>query len=137
MYDSSQILEKVHIRSMTSLRSVLAFNMKTQRGILGLTQAQLAERVNTSANYIALIETEKKFPTPEKLEKIAEALEIDTPDLFSTQSCPIPEFGTLAMAQKRILSGISEVLSFEFKGLRQKSAQYTGNNAHNKAKRRS
>jgi len=108
--------------------------MKAQRGILGLTQAQLAERVNTSANYIALIETEKKFPTPEKLEKIAEALEIDTPDLFLTQSSPILEFGTLAMAQKRILSGISEVLSFEFKELRQKTAQYTDNNVHNEAK---
>ena len=104
---------------MTSLRSVLAFNMKAQRSILGITQAQLAERVNTSANYIALIETEKKFPTPEKLEKIANALEIDTPDLFSTKSSPIPEFGMLAMAQKRILRGISEVLSLEFKELRQ------------------
>ena len=62
---------------MTSLRSVLAFNMKDQRHILGITQAQLAERVNTSTNYIALIESEKKFPTPEMLELIAAALEID------------------------------------------------------------
>jgi len=119
---------------MTSLRSVLAFNMKTQRGILGITQAQLAERVNTSANYIALIETEKKFPTPEKLEKIADALEIDAPDLFSTKSSPVPEFGTLVMAQKHILNGISEVLSLEFKELRQKSPHYTDANVNNETK---
>lgn len=112
-------MRKAQIRSMTSLRALLALNMKAQRGFLGITQAQLAERVNTSANYIALIETEKKFPTPEKLEKIAKALEIDTPDLFSTKPSPIPEIGTLAMAQKQILNGISEVISNSFKELRQ------------------
>jgi len=120
---------------MTSLRSVLAFNMKTQRGILGITQAQLAERVNTSANYIALIETEKKFPTPEKLEMIASALEIDAPDLFVTKSSPMPELRTLAIAQKQILSGITEVLSLEFKGLRQKILHYTDTKKNNKTKR--
>jgi transcriptional regulator with XRE-family HTH domain len=73
---------------MISLRSVLAFNMKAQRQILGITQAGLAERVNTSTNYIALIETEKRFPTSEMLERIAAALEIEPPALFSTKTYP-------------------------------------------------
>jgi len=99
---------------MTSLRSVLAFNMKAQRYILGITQAQLAEKVDTSTNYIALIESKKSFPTPEMLERIAVALEIDAPALFSTKSYPMPEAGTLAELQEKILSDLSEVISHHF-----------------------
>jgi transcriptional regulator with XRE-family HTH domain len=70
---------------MTSLRTALAQNMKAGRQILGISQAQLAERVNTSANYIAQIETEKRFPTPEMLERIATALEIEPTALFTAE----------------------------------------------------
>ena len=100
---------------MTSLRSILAFNMKAQRHILGITQAQLAERVNTSTNYIALIESEKKFPTPEMLERVAAALEIDAPTLFSTKSYPsLPAPGTYAELQRKILNDLSEVITYRF-----------------------
>ena len=107
---------------MTDLRSVLAFNMKAQRHILGITQAQLAERVNTSTNYIALIESEKSFPTPEKLEKIAAALEIDAPALFSTKSYPLPEAGTLSELREKVLSDVSEVISHRFKRFERENA---------------
>jgi transcriptional regulator with XRE-family HTH domain len=62
--------------------------MKERRRILGITQAQLAERVNTSTHYVGQIELENKFPTPEMLERIAAALEIDSPQLFSMASFP-------------------------------------------------
>ncbi|GHT96871.1 hypothetical protein FACS1894141_7380 [Spirochaetia bacterium] len=71
---------------MTSLRALLAYNMKERRRILSITQAQLAERVGTSTHYIGQIELENKFPTPEMLERIAAALEIDSPQLFSMNS---------------------------------------------------
>jgi len=100
---------------MTSLRSVLAFNMKAQRYILEITQAQLAERVNTSTNYIALIESKKSFPSPEMLERIAAALEIDAPVLFSTKSYPLPEAGTLAELQEKVLNDISEIITHRFR----------------------
>jgi transcriptional regulator with XRE-family HTH domain len=106
---------------MTSLRAVLAFNMKDQRHILGITQVQLAEKVNTSTHYIGMIESEKKFPTPEMLERIAAALEIDAPALFSTRSYPTPEGGTLAKFQEQILSDISEVLSHRIRELGRKA----------------
>ena len=99
---------------MTSLRAVLTFNMKAQRHILKITQAQLAERVDTSTNYIALIESEKSFPTPEMLERIAVALEIDAPALFSTKSYPLPEAGTLAELQEKVLNDLYEVISHRF-----------------------
>jgi len=100
---------------MTSLRSVLAFNMKVQRQVLGITQAKLAEKVNTSTHYIGMIESEKKFPTPEMLERIAAALEIDAPALFSIKSYPASETGTIAKFQEYVLNDIAQVLAYRVK----------------------
>jgi transcriptional regulator with XRE-family HTH domain len=86
--------------------------MKEQRRILGITQAQLAERVDTSTHYIGQIELENKFPTPEMLERIAAALEIDSPQLFSMASFPaeiIRHFqeGLLADVESAVISAIN------------------------------
>jgi transcriptional regulator with XRE-family HTH domain len=64
-------------------------NMREQRRILGISQATLAERVNTSTHYIAMIELERKTPSLPMIERIAEALRIDSPELFSMQSIPV------------------------------------------------
>jgi len=71
---------------MTSLRALLSCNIKKRRRILGYSQAKLAEKAETSAHYIAQIEQENKFPSPEMLERIAAALEFDSPQLFSMES---------------------------------------------------
>jgi transcriptional regulator with XRE-family HTH domain len=102
---------------------VLAVNMKVQRRILGITQAQLAERVNTSTNYIALIETEKKFPKPEMLERIAAALEIDPPALFAAEVRPPAKAETMAKVQKQILGDIAKFVSYRIKQLEQEIPQ--------------
>jgi len=73
---------------MTNLRQVLALNMKEKRSKLGLSQAKLAEKINTAPTYIAMIELEKKFPSVEMLERIASALLMDTTELFSVKSLP-------------------------------------------------
>jgi transcriptional regulator with XRE-family HTH domain len=100
---------------MTSLRAVLAFNMKDHRSVLGITQAQLAERVNTSTNYIALIETQKKFPTPEMLERIAAALEIDATALFAPVTRRRNQSENMARLRNLILGDISRAVSIRFK----------------------
>jgi len=71
---------------MTNIRDILAKNMKAYRNALGLSQARLAEKVDTSTHYIGMIEVKKNFPSPEMLERIATALGIDTLDLFSAES---------------------------------------------------
>jgi transcriptional regulator with XRE-family HTH domain len=68
---------------MTDIRAVLASNMKRQRKKLEISQAKLAERIDTAPNYIAMIETRKQFPSPEMIGKIAFALDVDSIDLFS------------------------------------------------------
>jgi transcriptional regulator with XRE-family HTH domain len=106
---------------MNSLRTVLAVTMKKQRRVLGITQAQLAERVSTSANYIALIETEKKFPKPEMLERIAAALELDPPALFTSETRPLSEAEMLARAQKQILGDVTKAVACRIRQLGQET----------------
>lgn len=68
---------------MTNLRQLLAFNIKQNRHRLGFSQARLAEKAETSTQYIAMIELGRKFPSPEMLDRLAAAMEIDNLDLFS------------------------------------------------------
>jgi len=92
---------------MTNIRDILAKNMRAYRNALGFTQAKLAENVNTSTHYIGMIEAKKKFPSPEMLERIAAAMEIDTIDLFSTE-INLPE--TMKTYRKAALKNIKNLL---------------------------
>ena len=101
---------------MTSLRALLSQNIKQQRKIQGITQANLAEKVGTSTHYIGQIELGNKLPTPEMLERIAEALKIDSPQLFSMNSFPadaIKQFqeGLIADVETAVVSAINSRLS--------------------------
>jgi transcriptional regulator with XRE-family HTH domain len=88
---------------MTNIRDILAKNMKAYRNALGLSQAKLAEKVDTSTHYIGMIETRNNFPSPEMLERIAAALGIDTLDLFSAEK-NLPE--TIKTCRKLALKDI-------------------------------
>jgi len=73
---------------MTSLRDILAFNLKENRKKCGFSQAKLAEIANITTQYVAMIEVSRKFPTPEMLDRIAKALEIETYELFIVKPSP-------------------------------------------------
>jgi transcriptional regulator with XRE-family HTH domain len=81
--------------------------MKENRRKLGLSQAKLAEKADLSTQYIAMIELKRKFPSPETLEQIAKALEIDTPELFSM---PPSLARTLKKLHKEILIDLEHKL---------------------------
>jgi transcriptional regulator with XRE-family HTH domain len=102
--------------------------MKSRRQILGISQAQLAERVNTSTNYIAQIETKMRFPTPEMLERIAVALGIDPPALFTTEIRPVTEVEVLLKAHKEILNDFTKLVTCRMKQLGQETPQFPGPN---------
>ena len=70
---------------MTNIRTVLAINMKTRRKDLNISQAELAEIIGTSPNYISKIEAEKQFPSVQMIENLARALLCDSVDLFSIE----------------------------------------------------
>ena len=92
---------------MTNLIKLIAFNMKENRRILGISQAVLAERLNTSTNYIAMIELGRKTPSLIMLERIAIALEIDPPELFSMRK--VPEV-SLKKLKKTVLEDIEKAV---------------------------
>jgi transcriptional regulator with XRE-family HTH domain len=73
---------------MASIREVLAANLKEYRRRSGLSQDKLAEQADISCQYLATVETCRKFPTPEVLERLAAALNIETHLLFEVPSTP-------------------------------------------------
>jgi len=106
---------------------LLSHNIKERRRILGITQEKLAERVETSTHYIGQIELGNKFPSPEMLERIAGALGIDSPQLFSMNSFPAEALklfqeGLLADLETAVLGAIgSRIADFQrtYKGAEQ------------------
>ncbi|GAB6392598.1 MAG: helix-turn-helix transcriptional regulator [Treponematales bacterium] len=100
---------------MTDLRRLLADNMKMYRGALGLSQAKLAEKISSAPNYIALIEMKKRFPSPDKLEQIAAALEVDTTQLFSKKPS---EEETIRKLRANIITDIEKVIDLRLRELK-------------------
>ena len=88
------------------IREILALNLKLNRRKCGLTQEKLAEKAGISSNYLSMVEISKKFPTPEMLDRLAEALEIDTIQLFDV-SCS-PEERALLHLEKSIIDNINK-----------------------------
>ena len=67
------------------LRTVFVSNIKKYRKEKSMSQMLLAEKCSTSTSYIGEIEIEKKFPSIEMVQKIAEALEIQPYKLFMSK----------------------------------------------------
>jgi len=53
-----------------------------------LSQPKLAELANLSTHYVASIETSRKFPTPDVIERLAKALGIASHELFLVSPTP-------------------------------------------------
>jgi len=95
------------------IREILALNLKLNRRKCGLTQEKLAEKAGISANYLSMVEISKKFPTPEMLDRIAKALDIDTIQLFDTSSTS--EERALLHLEKSIISNIEQLVTVTIK----------------------
>lgn len=58
------------------LREIFSNNIKFYRTKNKMSQQELAERCETATNYISEIETGRKFPSIEMIEKLATVLEV-------------------------------------------------------------
>ncbi len=67
---------------MNSLKSKFGKRLKELRRSAKLTQEQLAEIVNIEPPNISKIECGMHFPQPDKIEKIASALNVEVKELF-------------------------------------------------------
>jgi len=93
---------------MSSIKEVLAKNLKINRMRLDLTQEKLAEKAGISTHYLAMIELARKFPSADMLERLAAALEIEGHELFNMPS--LVE-NALERLQESIVSNIERVVS--------------------------
>jgi transcriptional regulator with XRE-family HTH domain len=64
------------------LRTIFGKNVRIYRNRRNWSQADLAENANISINFLGDIERGKKWPHPETLTKLADALEIRVFELF-------------------------------------------------------
>ena len=101
---------------MTELQYHLSKNMKAYRKKLGLSQEILAEKVGTAPNYISLIEQGRKFPSPQMLERIANALNIHSIELFSQEYIPNAQ---IDQVQQEILDGVKSAINNAFNHIKQ------------------
>jgi transcriptional regulator with XRE-family HTH domain len=93
---------------MAGIRDILANNLKKYRRKCGISQAKLAEKAGISTQYLAMIELSRQFPTPEVLDRIAEALNIETHQLFAVP--PSPE-EAMERLHRDIICDIRQVFS--------------------------
>ncbi|MCL2243623.1 MAG: helix-turn-helix transcriptional regulator [Treponema sp.] len=82
-------------------------NLKQFRQARGWSQAFLAEKTETSTNYIGMLENSVKFPSSEMVQRLAYALDIDPTDLFLKEINPIL---TMKKYQKAALEDIQVLL---------------------------
>jgi DNA-binding XRE family transcriptional regulator len=80
---------------MARQQSIFVQNLRKHRRKCGFTQAQLAEKVNVSTHHIGMIELSRNNPTLELVERIADALNIKTYELFIDPLSPNVELERL------------------------------------------
>jgi transcriptional regulator with XRE-family HTH domain len=84
--------------------------MKRCREILKLSQMTLAERVGCSTTLIGNIETLKRFPSPDNLNAIADALKVHPSELFAEESQAIERMQSMAELRERLEQGMKQIL---------------------------
>ena len=95
-----------------SIREILALNLKEYRRKSGFTQEKLAENAGISANYLSMVEISRKFPTPEMLDRLAKALNIQTFQLFDPSATPS---GALLHLEQSIVENIEKIIKTSIK----------------------
>jgi transcriptional regulator with XRE-family HTH domain len=112
---------------MTKIRDLLASNIRKYRHARGWSQAKLAERVDTSAHYIGMLETKTKYPSPEMVERLAAALNIDSTDLFRSDLDPDETIKSLQKAILEDMGGlVGDFVSAQIKTLDEGTAKTPG-----------
>ena len=74
------------IKNDQALRLIFGFKIKHRRLQAGKSYQELAQATGLSVSYLSDIEKGKKYPKPDKIQKLALALKMDYNDLVSTRS---------------------------------------------------
>jgi len=91
---------------MKATKELLGERIRELRKIRGLTQEQLAELVDVEQKHVSRLELGKSFPTIERLEKIAVALNVQLRDFFEFIHLADPDTRTNSINE--MLKGLNE-----------------------------
>ncbi|MDR2796972.1 MAG: helix-turn-helix domain-containing protein [Treponema sp.] len=86
-----------------TIKDTLGRNIKILRARRGLSQADLSEKADISINFLSNIERGIKFPQPDMLSKLANALGVEVNKLFLENIAPDDD--------KELLNHMSEDLT--------------------------
>jgi transcriptional regulator with XRE-family HTH domain len=90
-----------------TFQELFIINIKEFRKSHKISQAKLAEMCESSQAYIAEIEVGKKFPSPEMIERIASAFDIESYCLFQNTSA-VHDRALTPLQRNEIASAIYE-----------------------------
>ena len=82
-----------------NLRQILSKNIKSLRVRRSLSQIELAEKADISIPFLSNIERSNKWPHPDTLVKLAQALDVDVYMLFQENTAPLPDNAQKILAQ--------------------------------------
>ncbi len=91
---------------MKTTKELLGERIRELRKIRGLTQEQLAELIDVEQKHVSRLELGKSFPTIERLEKIAGALNVPLKDFFDFMHLESPD--TRVHNMEELVKGMNE-----------------------------
>jgi len=79
----------------SQLRDIVRTNIRRYRDYRKWTQAEFAEKLDISINFLSDIENGKKWISPASMVKFASVLNIEPFELFKPADAPLPSVSTL------------------------------------------
>jgi transcriptional regulator with XRE-family HTH domain len=97
------------------IKAALGKNIKFLRSRRGFTQAVLAERADVSIIFLSSIERGTKYPKPDVLARIAQALGVEVYEMFKTDLVPDDNKETLCRLSEDITKNVNLAMANVFK----------------------
>lgn len=95
----------------------LGYVLKLIRTSKGMSQREMADLLGISQNYLSLIESNKKFPSPEKIADFAKSLNVSEHALVFASSGVPEELSAEDQKQfRKLQQNILTLLLFELRG---------------------
>ncbi len=95
----------------SEIKELLGYNLRRIRKLNNLSQLQLAEQVDMAFTFISDIENGKKWVSPETLEKLSQAMDIEVYQFFLPRDYNFSENKTIESFSQEILEAIKRIES--------------------------
>jgi len=93
------------------LRTIVSSNIKRYRGYRKWTQAEMAEKLDISINFLSDLENGKKWLSPLTMVKCASVLKIEPYELFKPGEASSPSVSAiLSKYNDEVIEGVSKLL---------------------------